>query len=133
MELRNLVRVGYRSKWGGDAEVRMLRAFGEDQRRKIEENRAKRRKTFPDAPSSEDTLDFLYLGDLTRLINSGEVWDQYKPVFGDKSVLSGHLADISPVRNDRAHFRQVAEKELQRCAIACDDLLVLIAKKGAKT
>jgi hypothetical protein len=46
-------------------------------------------------------------------------------MFRDKRELEDMTNAIMPVRNDRAHFSTVPSKELERCRIACDDLLVI--------
>jgi hypothetical protein len=71
-------------------------------------------------------LECLYLDDLKRLIVASQAWGEIGHVFRDKRQLEDLFAAIAPVRNDRAHFAKVPKKELERCGIACDDLLVLI-------
>ena len=61
---------------------------------------------------------------------ASESWELFRAPFKDKRHLEEMIAAITPVRNDRAHFRQVPAKELQRCQIACDDLLALLSKDG---
>lgn len=73
-----------------------------------------------------DLLDYFYLGQLVTTLLSNELWVDVKPLFKEKDRLQQMVAAISRVRNDRAHFRAVPEKELQRCALACDDLLAII-------
>ncbi len=130
--LRDLVRKGFVAKWGAQAEEHVVDAFSEKEQAGLTDRRSRHLRAFPLAggPVEQDSLGYLYLGDLVRLIH-GPAWDQFKPVFGEKAVLDGLLRNISPVRNDRAHFRPVPEKELQRCAIACDDILEHLKKAGA--
>ena len=70
----------------------------------------------------------MYLGQLGKLIQSNQAWELFKDLFGDKKRFAGMLEGIYPVRNDIAHFAEVPEKELLRCKLACDDILVMIGQ-----
>jgi hypothetical protein len=72
-----------------------------------------------------DVYSCMYFGHLKTLIVSGRTWHLYKHMFRDKRELEDMTNAIMPVRNDRAHFSTVPSKELERCRIACDDLLVI--------
>jgi hypothetical protein len=72
-------------------------------------------------------LVYAYLGQLAQLMVSNDAWELFRAPFKDKRHLEDIVKAIAPVRNDRAHFRQVPAKELQRCQIACDDLLALVS------
>ncbi len=84
----------------------------------------------PRSRESRETpiLDCLYLGQLGQLMLSNESWHLFKHLFRDKRELQDLLGAVSPVRNDCAHFRNVPDKELSRCAVACDDILAIVAR-----
>jgi hypothetical protein len=75
-----------------------------------------------------DVLDYCYLGQLAQCVASGDAWALFTKAFRDKRQLDDLVACITPVRNDRAHFRHVPGRELDRCRIACEDLVGLLAK-----
>ena len=114
------------------AEARMLKIFSEKERADLELRRTKHSEAYPLSPEhvgSSDYLEYLYMGDLGRLVTASETWDQFSPIFKRrKDLLEGKLQQILPVRNDRAHFRPVPENELLRCKLACSDLRALIGK-----
>lgn len=130
--LRSLVRAKYKEKWGTGADARLLKIFSEKELADLEVRRAKHRAAYPLSPGEVETgefLDYLFMGDLAKLVTASETWDKFSQVFdGRKDLLQRKLQEIMPVRNDRAHFRSVPEKELERCRIACDDLLVMFRK-----
>lgn len=71
----------------------------------------------------------MYLGQLVQLIVYRDAWDLFKHLFRDKRQLEDILADVSPVRNDHAHFRRLPPRELLRCQLRCEDLLYLIEEE----
>lgn len=126
LRLRSVVRARFEAKWKGDADAKLKKALGDDAWSKIEQNLAKGQYRLSPATDGgrAEILDFCYLGQLTNLMMWGEAWDLFRVPFKDKRELQDLAGDIIPVRNDRAHFRPVPPKELQRCKLACDDLLV---------
>jgi hypothetical protein len=135
--LRSLVRTKYKEKWGPEADARLLKLFSEKEVADLEVRRAKHRGAYPMSPgevATDEFLDYLFTGDLARLVTATETWDKFSPIFdGRKDVLQKKLQEIMPVRNDGAHFRAVPSKELDRCRIACDDLLVMFRKATSPT
>ncbi len=131
LKLRKTIRDAYDAKWGSSADGRIGKTLGAELSQ-VESNRSKHLAAYPLSPADRnaDLLDYLYLGQLIRLIQSDDIWAEFKPVFKDKNQLQQALATISRVRNDRAHFRPVPEKELQRCVLACDDLLTMIERRA---
>jgi len=127
LNLRRVIRTVYDTKFGAAANGRIAKTLGAELAQ-VETNRAKHEAAYPFSPTTRDgdLLDYLYLGQLIRLMQSDDVWAELKPVFKDKQQLQQALGSISRVRNDRAHFRPVPDKELQRCVIACDDLLTML-------
>ena len=124
--LRSLVYKKYGEKWPGREVVMMRKALGrewEGVERVIERSRA----AYPRSPGHErDVMECMYLGQLGALIESNQAWDMFKALFEDRREFGRMLKDIYPVRNDIAHFVTVPSKELQRCGIACDDVLVIV-------
>jgi hypothetical protein len=132
LRLRQVVGDAYTAKWGAGAEARIRKTLGDQSWDTIQKNRAKHQAQYPlsgSAPSL-DVLAYAYLGQLAQLMLASESWELFRAPFKDKRHLEEMIAAITPVRNDRAHFRQVPAKELQRCQIACDDLLALLSKDG---
>ena len=75
-------------------------------------------------------MDCMYLGHLGTLIEHNSAWVLFKDLFRDKRQFQDILKAITPVRNRRAHFVEVPEKELERCRINCDDLLVIVEQQS---
>ena len=130
LALRALVFKKYQSQWADGSLDRMRKLLGEDSWKTIQQNNRRSEELYPYSPNREkrSILDSMYIGQLFTLMISSESWDLFRHLFRDKRQAQDMLASISPVRNDSAHFVPVPEKELQRCGIACDDLLVIIEK-----
>lgn len=124
--LRSLVYMKYREKWPG-REVAMMKRVLRDEWKSVEKVRRQAKAAYPLSPSYERPLmDCMYLGQLGALVESNQAWDMFKGLFGDKREFGRMLRHIFPVRNDIAHFVTVPPKELQRCGITCDDMLVIL-------
>lgn len=134
LKMREFVRLRYEGKWPGKAYERMKKVLGDEKWSKLESIRARSSRHYPLSPRRlyRDLMDCMYLGDLVALIISRSAWPAFRDDFRDKREVQDLLASITPVRNDRAHFAQVPEKEQDRCRIACDDLLVLIEQALAE-
>lgn len=132
LTLRQTIRKAYETRFGLDADTRMARQFTADEMAAIERNRARHLAAYPLSPDrqSSELLDYLYLGQLVQLLISDDVWPDFKPILKDKEHVHQTIGPISRVRNDRAHFRAVPEKELQRCVLAADDLLTILRPVG---
>jgi hypothetical protein len=130
--LRSLVRSRAEAKWAAAAESRIMKLLSEQEQADIERNKAKHLAGYPLSQARPEThlLDYFYLGQLITLLLSNDLWVDVKPLFKEKDQLQRTVASISKVRNDRAHFRAVPEKELQRCVLACDDLLTVIRSQA---
>jgi hypothetical protein len=116
------------TKWKAESDKQIRKALGEDAWRKIMENERKSRTSYPLTVSAvpRDILEFTYLGQLVQLMIWNESWSLFKHLFRDKRQLEDMLREISPVRNDRAHFRSVPERELSRCKLRCEDFLAIL-------
>lgn len=129
--LRSFVRKTYELKWAGQALERMKTIIGEERWAGIERTKNTSARYYRHSPGrpERDIMECMYIGQLGELIIAGPSWSQFQHLFRDKREFQDMLAAISPVRNDRAHFSPVPEKELDRCRIACDDLLVIIRRE----
>ena len=133
LELRKVLRTVYDTKWGGGADARIQKILSPDEVAAIDSHKAKHAAAYPLSRSERDAdlLDYFYLGQLVKIVQSNDVWPEFKDIFKDKGQLQQTIGAIAKVRNDRAHFRAVPEKELQRCVLACDDLLTLLRRMDA--
>ena len=124
--LRSFVYRKYGERWPGREVTMMKRVLGKEWE-SVERVRRQAKAAYPLSPRYERPLmDCMYLGQLGALMVSNQAWDMFKGLFGDKREFGRMLRDIFPVRNDIAHFVTVPPKELQRCGITCDDMLVIL-------
>jgi len=93
------------------------------------QEKSKNRYRYARESSQRELMSCMYLGQLGMLMTNGMTWDMFKNCFRDKRELEDKLSCIMPVRNDRAHFTPVPSKELDRCRIACDDLLTIAERE----
>ncbi|WP_127837765.1 ATP-binding protein [Burkholderia gladioli] len=128
--LRDVVLQTYVSAFGQSALSTMRKILGDKTWEKILEIQEKsaRQYRLSRQPDSRDIMSCMYIGDLQALIISNMAWANFKSRFRDKREFEDIIKSIAPVRNDRAHFSVVPEKELERCRIACDDLIVLFER-----
>ncbi len=128
--MRDVVRHKYTEKWGDAVENKMREVFGERAWERIEQSRKRGQYRLSPAASAqrEDMLDFITLGQLEQLMVATEAWGLFSGAFMGRPEFDGLLSAIRPVRNDKAHFRRVPERELLRCKLACGDFLVLLGK-----
>lgn len=126
--LRSVIRAKYEAAWSGKAVERMRGVLGEESWGKIEAVRMQSGRYYRYSPGrpERDVMECMYLGQLVDLMLTNLAWSHFKGLFRDKRELQDMLSAIGPARNDRAHFATVPPKELERCRIACDDLLVII-------
>ena len=133
LQLRRLVRAKAEAKWGPATDARIRKLLSEKEQTDLDSHKAKHLAAYPLSPghSEADILDYFYLGQLVSVLLSNDLWGEVKPLFKEKDLLQRRIGAISKVRNDRAHFRPVPEKELQRCVLECDDLLTLLRRPVA--
>jgi hypothetical protein len=122
LRLRTLVSEGYVGRWGEAAEKRMHAVLGDQAWEVIERNRAKDLKK----NKVRSVVDYMYLGQLGTLATANDTWEVFKPVAVEKVRLIGPLERITPVRNDRAHFRSVPEHDLTYARLACEELISML-------
>lgn len=128
--LRRLIRREFELKWPGSADAQMRTILGDQTWASLSGIRAKSEKSYGNTPRSlAEILDCAYLGQLGELIKSNSSWALFQYMFRDKRELEDLLKDVTPVRNDCAHFRTVPDREMDRCRLRCEDLLVIISKQ----
>jgi hypothetical protein len=78
-------------------------------------------------------VDYLYLGQLPSLLFATDVWQEARHRFGGtkdaKQRLQSAVGQITPVRNEIAHVREVERDRLLRAGLACVDVLEML-KEG---
>lgn len=131
LALRELVRAKFSAKFGDGSLDAIRRILGEKAWTEIQavKDKSDKQYKFSRLQSVRDLMSCMYLGQLGALMVSGDTWGLFKDLFRDKRELEDKLAAIFPVRNDCAHFCPAPEKELSRCRIACDDLLVIVERE----
>jgi hypothetical protein len=135
LELRKVVRVKANARWGRGADAKLTAVLSAKEQSDLQIHKAKHVAAYPLSPgqAEADLLDYFYLGQLVTVLLANELWGEVKALFREKDQLQRTVGAISKVRNDRAHFRPVPEKELQRCVLACDDLLTVIRAASGVT
>jgi hypothetical protein len=128
--LRALIFDSYEKQWPGVALQRMEAHLGADAWKKICELKARSATQYRRSPGYQgrDEMSCMYFGQLVTLMVHKNAWPMFQGLFRDKRELEDLGANISPVRNDRAHFSKVPKKELDRCRIACDDVTVALTR-----
>ncbi len=128
--MRRRVRLQFQSLFGKDADRKIEECLGKEAWEGVVRNRDKDLKRRGGQGGTVDVVDYMYLGQLSNLVTSGG-WQKFSPAFRDKRAFQDLISSIAPVRNDRAHFRTVAERDLQRCEVACHDLIEILSRENA--
>jgi len=131
LALRQLVLYRLKEIFGETVEKKMKGILGDKAWDQIVATREKSKSQYryTRESSQRDLMSCMYLGQLGMLMTNSATWSYFKISFRDKRELEDKLACIMPVRNDRAHFTSVPVKELDRCRIACDDLLTIAERE----
>jgi hypothetical protein len=125
--LRRVIRQRFDGQWGASADERLRDALGDEAWLAILARRQKQQTVYRSVQAIQyDVLEFTYLGQLGQVMMWRQAWHLFRGLFRDRRELEDMLRDISPVRNDQAHFRRVAPTELDRCRIRCNDLLAIV-------
>ncbi|KNH26670.1 hypothetical protein ACS77_15435 [Pseudomonas syringae] len=128
--LRELIRIKYEANLGEQYQDTMRKVLGAEVWGGLVNMVARSDKRYKYSESSErDIMSCMYFGHLKDLMISGQSWAYFKSMFRDKRELEDKVSAIIPVRNDNAHFTPTPSKELDRCRIACDDLLVIAERE----
>ena len=124
--LRALVREVYGKRFEANGAARIEAALSAPERESL--TRALRSRPAGSNPMS--VVDYLYIGQLPRLLFANEVWPDAKVRLGGASDIKQRLNDaivqITPVRNEIAHVREVSPDRLQKANVACVDVLTTL-------
>ena len=129
--LRVFVKMKYEMEWPHSAYNEMERNLGLEAWNKLESLKEKANSYYPllRHRKEREIMECMYFGQLIDLMLNNSTWRLFKSTFKDKRQVQDIANAIIPVRNDRAHFVTVADKELERCGIVCDDLLVIVERE----
>ena len=130
LNLREYIIRTYQAKWRDSAISMMKSAFGDSNWETIELNRSKAVGQYPFCREERclREVDGMYISQLIQLILWKKAWPLFQPYLPNKREIERWRNEVTPVRNDQAHFREVPEKELNRCWLACDDFIVALDK-----
>jgi hypothetical protein len=130
VELRHHVKGRYMKQWPNNWMARMEQGLGATSWAKILDNHEKKKKQYPYAAEKveRDIMASMYMGQLLTLMEHSSAWQMFSDMFRDKRHAQDLFGAIIPVRNDGAHFEAAPDKELARCRIACDDLIVILSR-----
>ena len=98
--------------------------------------RKKAEKTKERYRSSEDQhgqktllIDYVDFIDYVEIITEKDNWNTiFREVFGDENMLRTKFKELKPIRDARAHSRDVSASQMQRLQLYSDDLIGLIQK-----
>lgn len=126
--LRAVVRDVYAARHGERAAQAIEAVLSDPERERL--FRALRSR--PAGADALSVVDYLYLGQMTRLLFAPGIWEHARHRFGGdkeaRSRLDRALSDIAPVRNEIAHVREVQPQRLQRASLACDDIAEMLRR-----
>ncbi|MCA9677591.1 MAG: DUF262 domain-containing protein [Myxococcales bacterium] len=126
--LRAVVREIYTKRYDAAAAAKIEAALSAGERESLA--RALRSRQAGADPIT--VVDYLYLGQLPKLLFSNDVWAEAKVRLGNASDTKQRLNDaisyIAPVRNSIAHVREVPTEQLQKAHVACNDVLAMAGK-----
>lgn len=131
LALRDIIKRKYISAFGQNSEEKMESILGKETWDKIGAMKLKSSKSYPYSRITveRDSLSCMYFGNLMSLMISGKTWHLFKSMFKDKRQVEDIISAIVPVRNDSAHFTPAPPKEMARCEVSCDDLLVIVERE----
>ena len=124
--LRAVVRQSYSARFREAAAQKIEEELPKGERESL--SRALRARPAGSEPLS--IVDYLYLGQLLPLLFAPDVWQDFRQRLGNaqnaKGQLQSAVAQISPVRNEIAHVREVDRDRLLRANLACADVLKML-------
>lgn len=131
--LRGLVRERFEKKWGTLSDNKIEQALGARTWSMTMErlNRGKAPYRYTNGTDRRDVLEYAYISQLATLMVWREAWNLFRDLFRDKRELEDIVSEIVVVRNEKAHFRQVPTRELDRCRLRCEDLLSILARASS--
>jgi hypothetical protein len=124
--LRGVLREVYASSFGQAAARKIEEGLPERER----ESLARALRARPASAEVLSIVDYLYLGQLPRLLFAADVWQTARDRFNGerdaKQRLNAAISQIAPVRNEIAHVREVDPDRLLRASVACADVLEML-------
>jgi len=128
--LRDIVREVYTSRFGDAAALRIEQVLSAQERETLRRSLRAR----PAGASELSVVDYLYLSSLPGLLFSSQVWEEVRGRLagGDnpKKRIQDAISQITPVRNEIAHVREVSTDRLMRAHVACDDVLHMFQRSA---
>jgi len=124
--LRSVVREVYAASFREAAPQRIEAALPEPAREIL----ARALRSRPGGADPLSVVDYLYLGQLPPLLFGTDIWPVVSNRLGGSQDLKQRLqtavSQISIVRNEIAHVREVGPDRLQRANVACADVLEML-------
>jgi hypothetical protein len=124
--LRGVVREVYSARFGDAAALKIEETIPEREREGLV--RALRARPAGSEPLS--IVDYLYIGQLPPLLFAADVWQTARDRFGGpqdaKQRLNTAVSQISSVRSEIAHVREVEPDRLLRANVACADVMEML-------
>jgi hypothetical protein len=130
LAVRSFILSKYKEAWPDRWEAVMERVLGSVAWAKVSENLRRSARNYPYSPEQpqKDVIDCMYIGQLQMLIVFRDSWPLFSNFFKDRRQVEDIFRAITPVRNDRAHFNSVPQRELSRCRLSCGDLLSIVGQ-----
>jgi len=134
LALREIINKKYTAQFSTNSDSTMAAILGTEAWDKIIAMKTKSISSYPYSRSTVErsNLSCMYFGNLMSLMISNKAWNLFKHMFRDKRHVEDIMSAIIPVRNDSAHFTIAPLKEMARCQISCDDLLVIVEREVDK-
>ena len=125
LQLRKYIRERLAAKYGIGIEKRICMGLGAEESEAARGRRdASLRRFQPEREmSTPDLLDYVYIGDLLKLI-VGPDWALFRETFKlEKKRVDHACSAIAPARNELAHHRKLPDRDLMRVYVEASDLL----------
>jgi hypothetical protein len=123
LSLRRVIRRVLEERYAGKADQRITLAIGEEAQGQAQERLARSLRFRPASDSStSEILEFLYMGDLEKII-SGNEWQHFRDIFGDKKETQRNLQIAAGCRNEVQHFRTLPKRECAKAWVAASELI----------
>ncbi len=130
LSLRGKIRQVLEERYAGKADQRVELAIGADALTMAQERLARSLRFRPASDSStSEILEFLYIGDLERII-CGNEWQHFREIFGDKKETQRNLQIAAGCRTEVQHFRTLPRRECAKAWVAASELLDKVGNDG---
>ncbi|HOX45661.1 MAG TPA: ATP-binding protein [Myxococcota bacterium] len=130
-DLRRTVKMTLHRRWAGKTSSRIRSSVGEEAFMNAQQRLEKSLRKAPedDFSSRTEILDYMYLGDLKKII-IGDEWQEFRGIFDDKKELTRNLSIANDASIELRHGRQMSEKEMLRALLSASDLQEQLKKFG---